>query len=267
LRQIEVKLHTAIAGGSILLLMQADPIQEWQRLTAHYREMSGGELNELAADFANLTLAAQQALRSEMTSRGLGDPQAANRTPEASETTEAFGSPARNAPEDSDSIFAHAAVALGTRAPEPVSGTPGADDEDDGPHEYTWKTVLCACETSAEARQLCAALKQVGIESWVESAAGYSPYAESEVTNPRVLVAADQLDRARTIAANPIPQEIVDQFKSEVPEYEPPVCPKCGASDPVLEGVDPENTWRCEQCDAQWTESAGSGDEEAPEQS
>ncbi len=257
----------ALENRRILLLMQADPIQEWQRLTAHYREMSGGELYELAADFANLTLVAQQALCSEMASRGLGDPQAANRTPETSETTERFRSPASNAPEDSDSIFAPAAFAPVTRALEPVSGAPGTDDEDDAPHEYTWKTVLCECDTSAEARQLCEALKQVGIESWVESAAGYSPHAELEVTNPRILVTADQLDQARAIAANPIPQAIIDQFKSEVPEYEPPVCPKCGASDPVLEGVDPENTWRCERCDAQWIESAGSGDEEAPEQS
>jgi hypothetical protein len=40
------------------------------------------------------------------------------------------------------------------------------------------------------------------------------------------------------------------------PEFEPPRCPQCGAEDPVLEGVDPFNTWLCEACGKQWTESA-----------
>ena len=49
---------------------------EWRRLTEHYREMSDGELYELADDFGNLTDTAQQVLRSEMKSRGLGETQA-----------------------------------------------------------------------------------------------------------------------------------------------------------------------------------------------
>ncbi len=56
--------------------MQADPILEWQRLTEHYREMSDEELHELADDLGNLTDTAQQVLRSEMKSRGLGETQA-----------------------------------------------------------------------------------------------------------------------------------------------------------------------------------------------
>jgi hypothetical protein len=184
----------------------------------------------------------------------LGEPQAAYRTPEARRAADeesVFQPTAKNAAETSDSVFARAAIAIGTRAPELVPESGHTQSEDGGPREYTWKTVLCECETSAQARQLCETLRQVGIESWIE------------MTNARVLVAADQLDRARAIAANPIPQEIADRFKSEVPEYEPPVCPKCGASDPVLEAVDPENAWQCEQCGEQWTETAASEDEEA----
>ena len=71
-----------------------------------------------------------------------------------------------------------------------------------------------------------------------------------------MLVAADQLEQARAIAAQPIPQEIIEESKTEVPEFELPVCPKCGAADPVLEGVDPVNTWRCEACGYEWTEPA-----------
>jgi ribosomal protein L37AE/L43A len=42
----------------------------------------------------------------------------------------------------------------------------------------------------------------------------------------------------------------------EVPDFEPPVCPKCGAEDPLLESVDPLNTWLCEICGEQWTDPA-----------
>jgi ribosomal protein L37AE/L43A len=69
-------------------------------------------------------------------------------------------------------------------------------------------------------------------------------------------VAADQLEEAVEIASRPIPQDILDQSREDVPEYEAPGCPKCGSQDPVLEAVDPVNTWRCEACGKQWTESA-----------
>jgi hypothetical protein len=94
-------------------------------------------------------------------------------------------------------------------------------------------------------------LSRAGIESWIER-----PGGDWMIGGPRVLVAADQLDEARRIAAQPIPQEIVELSKIDVPEFEPPSCPQCGAADPVLEGVDPFNTWRCEACGKQWTESA-----------
>jgi ribosomal protein L37AE/L43A len=243
----------------ILLLMQTDPIQEWQRLTEHYREMSDEELRELADDIGNLTDTAKQVLRSEMKSRGLS---AAKREPEARRAPDMFRSAASNAPESFDPILGGAAVAFGNRAPEIVPDTPGADDEDADPYEYTWKTLLCECETSEEARQICVALKQVGIESWIEGAGTYSRYTGMGLASPRVLVAADQLEAARAIAAQPILQAIVNE-STEVREFVEPKCPKCGSNDVVLEGVDPWNTWRCEQCGEQWTEAAGSEDEEA----
>jgi hypothetical protein len=67
-----------------MLPMQSNPIDEWQRLTAHYRELGDDELRELAADFNDLTETAQQVLRTEMRSRGLGDPETASPAPLAS---------------------------------------------------------------------------------------------------------------------------------------------------------------------------------------
>jgi ribosomal protein L37AE/L43A len=115
---------------------------------------------------------------------------------------------------------------------------------------------LCECETSLEASELSEALKQAGIESWIENPATRSRYTGLGLSYPRVLVAADQLEQARAIAARPIPSEIVEATETEVPDFQAPSCPKCGAGDPVLEGVNPANTWRCEQCGQQWTETA-----------
>jgi ribosomal protein L37AE/L43A len=245
--------------------MQIDPVLEWQRLTAEYREKSEGELLELARDFGDLTETAQQILRSEMRSRGLGDPENPKSvTALQSAQTEPPQPPLalRNAP--SDSADETALGAFGARAPELVPDTPDTGDEADGPHEYTWKTPLCECDSTEQARQLVDVLRQAGIDSWVEHPGATYRYGSRDNAYPRVLVAADQLDQARLIAAKPIPREIVDEEKEEVPEFVEPKCPKCGSDDVVLEGVDPANIWRCEQCDEQWTETMPQSEDGTP---
>jgi hypothetical protein len=94
-------------------------------------------------------------------------------------------------------------------------------------------------------------LRRQGIESWIRALANSDGI---DLVTPRVLVAADELDRARAIAAQPIPPDILEEAEIEVPEFAPPVCPKCGAHDPVLESVDPVNAWFCEACGAEWTD-------------
>jgi hypothetical protein len=232
--------------------MQADPILEMQRLAAHYRELSDDELRDLAADFADLTENAQQALRTEMQSRGLRDPlrttnaPAASNAPLAAPATYETRAPIHEATSSTRGFF--------NRQPELVPDVP--DAEPDGPIEYTWKTPLCDCDTLLQARELSQALKQAGIESWIEAPGTGSRYASFSLASPRVLVAADQLDQARAIAAQPIPRQIVEDAQTEIPDYQPPACPKCGAPDPILEGVDPTNSWRCEQCGQSWSDPA-----------
>jgi hypothetical protein len=241
--------------------MQVDPAVEWRRLTEHYRAMSDDELRELAIEFADLTETAQQALRTEMQARGLGQPQELVYAPQFESAPHATTDPGDDWTVSADQSVD--APGFFGRPPEIVPDTPGIDNEVGGPHEYTWKTVLCECDTSDQAQQLRGALKRAGIESWIEAAGAGSRYAGFGLASPRVLVAADQLDAARAIASQPIPQEIVDESKFEVPEYEPPVCPKCGDTDPVLDGIVPTNNWRCEQCGEEWTESADVLDEES----
>lgn len=142
------------------------------------------------------------------------------------------------------------------RQPQVVPDTPDSEPgpESDGQVDYTWETPLCDCDTLLQARELSEALKQAGIESWIEAPGTGSRYASFSLSSPRVLVAADQLDQARAIAAQPIPRQIIDDTQTEIPDYQPPKCPECGAPDPILEGVDPTNSWRCEQCGQSWSD-------------
>jgi hypothetical protein len=209
--------------------MQINPVAEWQRLTQLYSKMGDVELYELHDGIADLTEVAQQVLRDEMRTRGLSRPRAAVEEPKISDYPAA---PLWDSNADS----------------------PNSEDEtedSDLPHEYTWKTLLCECGDGVEAWQLREALRQAGIESWIE-APGY--HVVADMLNPRILVAADQLEQAREIASKPIPQAIVELSKIPDEEYIPPVCPRCGAEDPVLESADPVNSWLCESCGEQWTD-------------
>ena len=229
-------------GTAILFPMHDDSIADWQRLTQLYGEMGDVELEELNASIGDLTEVAQQVLRDEMKKRGLNEP---------SVTRGAIESPVRFAPIESDSY---------------VDSLTDEGDAEDGerPHEYTWKTLLCDCVDREEAWQIRELLRQAGIESWIE---GPGSRVWDGMSNPRILVAADQFEQARETASQPIPQAIVEQSKMQVPDFEPPVCPGCGADDPILEGADPVNSWRCERCGQQWTDPAeDANDSPAPQQ-
>jgi len=191
--------------------------------------MGDVELLELDDAIGDLTEVAQQVLRDEMKKRGLSRERAASEEQKIPE-------PLADAGWEGDADL-------------PADGD--EPEQDDQPHEYTWKTLLCECEDAEQVWQLRTALKQAGIESWIE---GQGYRVAREISNPRILVAADQLEQAREVAARPIPQEIVELSKTPAEEFELPVCPKCGAEEPVLESADPVNTWLCESCGEQWTE-------------
>jgi len=224
--------------------MQWDTGKEWERLTRLYADMGDEELLDLAAGLGDLTRIAQQVLRDELRKRGLREPQAADALG-AEEKQRRFGRWREAfAAQDGEGI---------TGDSEPEDGAEHEDNEQDaeGEIEYTWKTLLCACDEREQAWQIREVLQRAGIESWIEA-----PDANAlDVTGPRVLVAADQLQEARAIAEQPIPQEIIDQSRVKVEDFVPPSCPQCGAADPLLESVEPTNAWRCEVCDAQWSEA------------
>ena len=229
--------------------MQTDPIVEWRRLSEHYRALSEEELRALAFDFRDLTEMAQQALRSELHSRGLGDPETLAQLP----VSEPEAGPR------SRSAALQPAEAADMNGEDAESG-----NATEGLHDYTWKTLLCECDTRAQAWQIAEALRRAGIESWIDGPGRYSPVGDLDVTNPRVLVAADELDQARAILAQPIPQDIIDESRETPADFVAPACPGCGGADPVLESADPVNAWRCEVCGREWVDAVPATKEEPP---
>lgn len=219
------------SNADILLRMWNDPATEWRRLTEHYRSLSDQELQELSANLNDLTEVAQQVLRDEMKVRGLSEPwPATSAAPKEGEISEERGR--------WDLSFYDTPPAIGA----------DEDQDESEPVEYSWKTELCECETREQAWQLAEALRRAGIDSWLQaSRRGY----------PGIMVAADQLEQARMIVAQPISKEIVEEVRQDLesgPSFEMPCCPTCGAQDPLLESVDPANQWRCGACGRRWVE-------------
>lgn len=233
--------------------MYGNPAEEWRALTEHYRGLVDEELLELAADYNDLTPTAQQVLRDELRLRKLVDPLA--KFPDRSATT---SSATMNS--FASQIFDRSTASFGNRVPALVPDFHGSYVAPAGPVEYTWKTRLCDCADRVEAWQVTETLRRAGIESWAEDARTYSTSAalQEVLVNDgfvRILVAADQLDQARTVLDQPIPADIVEESRLEPPDFQPPVCPKCGAADPMLQEVDPVNAWKCETCGAEWEDT------------
>ncbi|HEX8711873.1 MAG TPA: hypothetical protein VF730_08375 [Terracidiphilus sp.] len=211
--------------------MHTDPMEMWRELSRNYAQMSEGELVNLAEDYSDLTEMARQALGDEMRKRGLGEPQDYTRDQRGALSAAQRG------------------AALRTAA--------GAEDEGEPSTEFVWKNVLCECSSREEAWQIGEVLRRAGIESWVDRRQMIAPLPDAGSGGQRVsvLVASDTLDEARSLTAQPIPLDIVELSKAENQEYVPPVCPGCGAEDPVLESADPVNAWKCEVCGRQWTDA------------
>jgi hypothetical protein len=218
--------------------MQADPMEEWRRLTMLYGEMGEVEIRELATQINDLTETAKQILRDELKKRN-------------SEKSLSSHSTDRKAA-DNDT----AAVHWDSRE---VNYQDADDDSAEiGSVEYTWKTGLCRCDSIDEAAQRGEMLRRAGIESWVQRPGTrfVVPWLELGVGDLQINVAADQLEQALAIMAQPIPQDIVDEIKEEESTlaYEIPRCPKCKAEDPTLESVEPSNNWLCESCGYTWSD-------------
>lgn len=229
--------------------MQTDASGERQRLAENYSKMYEGELMALAEGSDGLMETAREVLRSEFERRGLA-------WPEQSDKQEFRVDPQTAVREEvyqGGAIEGVGEVMLGSGS-SPAALAQEAQESAEGGQEveYSWKVQLCECEEMEQAQLLRETLRRAGIESWLEGRQWMGGY-------PRLLVAADQQEAARAVAAQPIPQEIVEEFRQmrEAPEaYALPCCPTCKAEDPLLEGVEPTNQWLCESCGHRWADPA-----------
>ena len=212
-------------------------MEEWRHLTALYSEMGDIEIRELADQINDLTPNAQQILRDELKKRGV---------------SEKHSSGPAQGKRDDDSGAVHWD---GRREDSDLD--PNGDASEIGAPEYTWKTGLCRCDSIDEAAQRAEMLRRAGIECWVQRPGSrfVVPWLEIGVGDIQINVAADQLDQARTVVSQPIPQDIMEMKEEEATSaYEIPACPECGAADPTLESVEPSNNWLCESCGHTWSD-------------
>lgn len=89
-------------------------------------------------------------------------------------------------------------------------------------------------------------LRSAGIESVV-------PTSEIvAIDTPRLIVGPSDAQSAELILSRPNALGAMSPEDALFPES---VCPACGATDPLLEAVEPTNLWRCEACDHTWQDA------------
>jgi len=71
---------------------------------------------------------------------------------------------------------------------------------------------------------------------------------------PRLAVMPDDVERARQLLSQPIPEEFRTLVRTQ-DKFVVPTCSKCGAPDPLLESIEPTNKWKCEVCSHTWLDS------------
>lgn len=193
---------------------------KYQEFVERYRAYGDAELLELAASADDLTEAAQEALRVEIGARRLVVPAKAP-VVRRREIAEEIG------------VAGDSLASL-------------RDFADLAPDECVWEYAEVA-DSAAAMRALAAD----GIESVVVQAGGR--YG-TDSRPPRLVVGPDDVERAELILSRPIAAEFRDDGAAEE-EYVEPMCPACGAAEPLLEAVDPVNQWSCEACGHLWADA------------
>ena len=110
---------------------------------------------------------------------------------------------------------------------------------------------VAQCRTTDDAQFLVYLLGQRGIRSGI-----LVPAKRMDLRLPQVRVAPQNHDLALRILAEPLPPGMREEYDSE-PDLEfpqPPSCPRCRADEVVLDGIEPGNRWRCQECGEEWTE-------------
>ena len=117
---------------------------------------------------------------------------------------------------------------------------------------YLAGTIVREYDTVKEAKLAAFVLELAKIE-----AAVVDGQANFDLRPPSVRVAPEDVEQADALLAYPISAEIRADFEATLhaPDFEVPVCPRCASNGALLEGVEPSNQWRCEDCGHSWKDA------------
>ena len=81
--------------------------------------------------------------------------------------------------------------------------------------------------------------------------------ARLDTRNPRLAVLPQDREMAAQLLSRPLSATAREQLRiqKEAEEWSLAPCPHCGAPDPLLTSVDPQNHWRCEECGQTWVDA------------
>jgi hypothetical protein len=202
--------------------------RELRRCRDHYAELADEDLEDLVAEFGDLTPMAQQALGEEMLRRGLGNPEVRAQA-DREESDDDTGSY-----DAADPLLA--AAELRAQATETNEWWVRIFETDDRRLVLQYSVML------SNARILH--------RSHSEPSGGYV-----------IEAAADQAEEAERVLSQPIPQSVIEESKEEVSEFEMPHCPRCHSQEPTLIGTEPSNQWHCDSCGNEWSDPVAAGEQ------
>ena len=128
-----------------------------------------------------------------------------------------------------------------------LSGCPKSTAKNEEPRRVHMEDAACASAKTRKKRgNSTEALRQAGIESWIEGQAQATRAMSglgARWQSASILSPADRLEEARADRrAIRSPKRSSSNPKCRSPSSKRLICPKCGAGDPILEGVDPVNS-------------------------
>jgi hypothetical protein len=140
------------------------------------------------------------------------------------------------------------------------SAEPSADEQvqDAGPsssEHLRLGVTVGTYDTTNEAKLAGYVLELAGIEAVVADASG-----SFDLPIPVVRVAPEDAERAAALLAQPISPETRAEFEATInlPDFEVPQCPQCKSEDVLLEAVEPNNQWVCDDCGHSWEDATPS---------
>jgi len=187
---------------------------QYQELVTLYASYGDVELMTLARGMSDLTEMAQEALRGEISRRGLK----VSATPERSETR-------MLSEDDLADLRAFAALA---------------------PAECVFEY-----EDGHGASAASLALREAGIESVVLQQDGSRMDVRGTRV---VVAPEDAEEAARVLSQPLAERFRREVEESAPEEFALPQCPKCGGNETLLEAVEPANQWHCDDCGHDWLE-------------